>query len=347
MGVTSRHRLRIAVCDSIRTGSVATGSGVRRSGIGASATWAAVRVPPLRRAVPARDAANRHRQLRADDRLDAGALRGEVKARRAVDAVAIEQRERRIAERRGAVDERFGQRGAVEKREGGGGVSMQLDIHDLDVEDGWVESPMEPPARRQRSKVHRPSSTPRPRRIQRRPSVIHPLDKPLPRLARSRNSRQIAAVVEGDVPFVAIPALAVPTSRRTSATGRRLLTMPPGMPRRSIATRPGRPRSTATRTATGDGTGAAPPAGRTASTPAGVPRLGGPRCDARSSNATGAFIVKPSGRCVSRSCGEPQRVSPTSAPRRAISVARVSGDGTAARAASTARCGRAPDRLRW
>src|SRR5262249_13977744 len=51
----------------------------------------------------------------------------EMEAGRAVDAVAIEQRERRIAERRGAVDERLGKRGAVEKRKRGSGV--KLDIH--------------------------------------------------------------------------------------------------------------------------------------------------------------------------------------------------------------------------
>ena len=67
------------------------------------------------------------RQLGADDRLESRALRGEMESRRAVDAVAIEQRERRIAERGGAVDQRFGQRRAVEKGKRGGGV--QLDVH--------------------------------------------------------------------------------------------------------------------------------------------------------------------------------------------------------------------------
>jgi hypothetical protein len=50
-----------------------------------------------------------------------------VEARRAVDAVGVEQRERGIAERRRALDERFGERGALEKAEGGGGV--ELDVH--------------------------------------------------------------------------------------------------------------------------------------------------------------------------------------------------------------------------
>ena len=57
------------------------------------------------------------RQLRADDPFQAGTLRGNVKARCAVDAVAIEQSDRWIAERRGAFHERFRQRCAVEERE--------------------------------------------------------------------------------------------------------------------------------------------------------------------------------------------------------------------------------------
>ena len=56
-----------------------------------------------------------------------GAQRRLVKARRAVDAVAIEQRERRIAERRRALDQRFGQRRALQKTERRRGV--ELDVH--------------------------------------------------------------------------------------------------------------------------------------------------------------------------------------------------------------------------
>ena len=68
-----------------------------------------------------------HRQLRADDRLEPRLLRGEMKARRAVDAVAIEQRQRRIAQRRRPIDERLRQRRAVEKRKRGRGV--EFDVH--------------------------------------------------------------------------------------------------------------------------------------------------------------------------------------------------------------------------
>jgi len=50
-----------------------------------------------------------------------------MEARRAVDAVAIEQRQRRVAERRGALDERLGQRGAVEK--GKSRRRVKFDIH--------------------------------------------------------------------------------------------------------------------------------------------------------------------------------------------------------------------------
>ena len=50
-----------------------------------------------------------------------------MKARRAVDAVAIEQRERGIAEIGGAIDERFRKRGRLKKTERGRGV--ELDVH--------------------------------------------------------------------------------------------------------------------------------------------------------------------------------------------------------------------------
>jgi hypothetical protein len=52
-----------------------------------------------------------------------------VKARRAVHAVTIEERESGIAQLRCAVDERLGQRGGLEKTEGGGGV--KLDVHKI------------------------------------------------------------------------------------------------------------------------------------------------------------------------------------------------------------------------
>ena len=67
------------------------------------------------------------RQLRADDGAQPGLLRGLMKPRRAVHAVGIEQRQRRIAERGRALDERLGQRGALEKAEGRRGV--EFDVH--------------------------------------------------------------------------------------------------------------------------------------------------------------------------------------------------------------------------
>ena len=57
------------------------------------------------------------RQLGADDRLDPRPLRREMKPRQPIDAIAIEQRQRRIPEGRRALDERLGQRRAVEKGE--------------------------------------------------------------------------------------------------------------------------------------------------------------------------------------------------------------------------------------
>ena len=61
---------------------------------------------------------SREGQLGADNRFDPGGKGSFVKPRRAVDAVAIEERERGIAELGGAVDERFRKRRALEKAEG-------------------------------------------------------------------------------------------------------------------------------------------------------------------------------------------------------------------------------------
>jgi hypothetical protein len=50
------------------------------------------------------------RQFRANQRADPGGERRLMKTRRAGDAIAIEQRDRRIAEHRRSIDEHFGQR---------------------------------------------------------------------------------------------------------------------------------------------------------------------------------------------------------------------------------------------
>ena len=68
-----------------------------------------------------------YRQLRPDDRLQPRLLCGFMKSWRAVDAIRDEQRERGIAERRGTLNERFGQRRALKKAESGSGV--ELDVH--------------------------------------------------------------------------------------------------------------------------------------------------------------------------------------------------------------------------
>jgi len=51
-----------------------------------------------------------------------------MKARRPVDAVPIEHRQRRMVERRRAFDQRLGRGRGFEKRERGRG--MQLDVHE-------------------------------------------------------------------------------------------------------------------------------------------------------------------------------------------------------------------------
>jgi len=70
-----------------------------------------------------------HRQLGADDRADPGGARRLVEARRAVHAVPVEQRERRVAEIGRAVDDRFRQRGAFQKAERGSGVELDVREH--------------------------------------------------------------------------------------------------------------------------------------------------------------------------------------------------------------------------
>jgi hypothetical protein len=52
-----------------------------------------------------------NREFRADDGFDTGGGRGAMKARRAIDAVAIEQRDGGIPVARGLRDQRFRQRG--------------------------------------------------------------------------------------------------------------------------------------------------------------------------------------------------------------------------------------------
>src|SRR5258707_298685 len=73
--------------------------------------------PPLPRPPSLPSPPRLDRQFRADDRPEPGATRGFMKARRTVHAVAIEERERGVAEQRRAIDERFGQRCALKKAE--------------------------------------------------------------------------------------------------------------------------------------------------------------------------------------------------------------------------------------
>ena len=68
------------------------------------------------------------RQLAADERADARVLRGPVEARRAVDAVAIDERQRRHLEPRGLAHERLRLLGAFEKRERGLRVQFDEDV---------------------------------------------------------------------------------------------------------------------------------------------------------------------------------------------------------------------------
>jgi hypothetical protein len=67
-----------------------------------------------------------NRQLGADDRAQARLLRRLVETGRAIHAVGIDLGERRVAERRGTLDERFRQRCALQKAEGRRGVKFYV-----------------------------------------------------------------------------------------------------------------------------------------------------------------------------------------------------------------------------
>jgi hypothetical protein len=78
-------------------------------------------------------------ELGADERPDSHGERRLMKARYAIDAVAVEQRDRPVAEIGRPIDQRFGQRGALKKAEGGS--RMQLNVassrHDDPVNRRW------------------------------------------------------------------------------------------------------------------------------------------------------------------------------------------------------------------
>ena len=69
----------------------------------------------------------RDRQLGADDGAQSRFPRRLVEPRRTVDAIGVQQRQRRVAERGGALDQRFRQRGALEETESG--RAMEFDVH--------------------------------------------------------------------------------------------------------------------------------------------------------------------------------------------------------------------------
>ena len=145
------------------------------------------------------------------------------------------------------------------------------------------------------------------------------------------------AVVERHVPFVAVPALGRPTSRPTIATGRRL----PDDAAGHAAAIDGHTHGTAALDGHADGdrrTEAAQASARRVAVRLQPEASASVRLTPDTTScvrhgfapAQSAASRTPSGPvAMSSRTGDPQRVSPTSAPRRAISVASVSGDGTA------------------
>ena len=69
------------------------------------------------------------RDFRADERPDPVLVRTGVKPRRAIDAVAIEERERGQPELAGGLGELLGQRGAAQEAEGAGRMEFDVAAH--------------------------------------------------------------------------------------------------------------------------------------------------------------------------------------------------------------------------
>src|SRR5215203_5266881 len=75
------------------------------------------------------DRARSDRQLGTDDRTDPGLPGGAVEPGGAINAVGVQQRQRRIAQRRRTLDQCFGERCAAQEAEGGGGVKFDVSRH--------------------------------------------------------------------------------------------------------------------------------------------------------------------------------------------------------------------------
>ena len=203
------------------------------------------------------------------------AERGLVKPRRAVDAVAIEERQRGIAELRRAIDERFRKRGALKKAEGGGGVELDV-IRTSSVSPLWLindridEPPVGVPIAKDpvdRAVAERDVplvAVPEASRHFLLSRGAHPLPhalaslglaalEPLQRLkaaAPGPESRSSFSLGGARAVAAGIGASWYPTILPTCATGRQTVPFPAN-PRRSVVTRTGRSSSTATRAGTG------------------------------------------------------------------------------------------------
>ena len=157
-----------------------------------------------------------------------------MESRRAVHAVGVEQRDRRIAERRRALDERFGQRRTLQKAEGRRGVEFDVQGRGEIRRRSGVRISVE---RDDREWLAVESA------VNHTPSTNHCSE------SRSRKHPIRHTIGQRHVPLVAIPAdvrlLACCAHRSStilpmSATDRRSRsTPPPSMPRRSIVTRDG------------------------------------------------------------------------------------------------------------
>src|SRR5262249_2758791 len=159
-----------------------------------------------------------YRQLGADNRLDAGGNGGFVEARDAVDAVAIEERERWIPERHRAIDQDLWQSRALQKTERRCRVELDVRHH--------TNATTEVTERTWRSRYPQ-QSMPCPLLCYQRPpcspwscfSIDDRFDEPATGFAILEDAVD-RAIGERDLPFVVNPArIRPPLTRRPPRSG--------------------------------------------------------------------------------------------------------------------------------
>ena len=145
------------------------------------------------------------RELSPNDRTDPGLLRGTVEPRRTVHTIGIEQRECRIAERSGPLDQRFGKRCAAQEAE----CRSRVEFYIHGRNPGYPLTPNSQPL----TLAQRPSTRSGTLGVggaidvgRWELSINDPLEKPMVRVALPEHAVR-GAIGERHVPLVSIPLM--------------------------------------------------------------------------------------------------------------------------------------------